>query len=173
MQFCDAMQFIDSKLFFDPYGGHGPAHVYRVMFLADKLAQHEHLSEEDHNTLMCACCYHDIGRINNNTDFEHGQLSAEKCDRLKLFDNFHLTNTQIDQAKLLMIYHAKPDGEFITNKQTLSAMYKIIKDADGLDRVRFGDLNPVYLRLPYSHQLIDTAYELLDETEPPFAFLPR
>ena len=37
---------------------------------------------------------------------------------------------------------------------------QVLKDADGLDRVRLGDLNPSYLRTKAAMQLIETARRL-------------
>jgi len=39
-----------------------------------------------------------------------------------------------------------------------------LKDADGLDRVRLGDLDPSYLRLPQSREMAAFARELFDTT---------
>jgi hypothetical protein len=40
----------------------------------------------------------------------------------------------------------------------------LLKDADGLDRVRLGDVDPSYLRHPESHNMIDFAETLFKKT---------
>ncbi len=42
-------------------------------------------------------------------------------------------------------------------------MFRVLKDADGLDRVRLGDLDPSYLRYEVSRESVDRAWELLRE----------
>jgi hypothetical protein len=44
-------------------------------------------------------------------------------------------------------------------------VFNVLKDADGLDRVRLGggDLDPSYLRYPVSKTRIDRAWDLLKE----------
>ena len=43
---------------------------------------------------------------------------------------------------------------------------KVLKDADGLDRVRLGDLDPTRLRTDVAQSLIDTAQKLYDASQP-------
>jgi hypothetical protein len=40
----------------------------------------------------------------------------------------------------------------------------LLKDADGLDRVRLGDLDPSYLRVPASQSMVAFAQHLFDAT---------
>ncbi len=40
----------------------------------------------------------------------------------------------------------------------------LLKDADGLDRVRIGDLDPRYLRTSEALEMLDFAEQLMDET---------
>lgn len=42
----------------------------------------------------------------------------------------------------------------------------LLKDADGLDRVRLFDLDPRYLRWPQSHDLVPFAQRLFEASEP-------
>jgi len=42
-------------------------------------------------------------------------------------------------------------------------VFRLLKDADALDRVRLGDLDVNYLRFPVSHARVDRAWELLRE----------
>ena len=42
-------------------------------------------------------------------------------------------------------------------------VFRVLKDADALDRVRLGDLDPSYLRYEVSRESVDRAWELLRE----------
>lgn len=154
---------IDAALFYKPHGDHGVMHTYRVMRLATELSSIYRLSFIEHRILMCACCYHDIGRTHDYEDFEHGRDSVSNCQEHNLFRLFHLSPEQQDWAEQLIIYHAKPDSHFTTQHERLLLLYQIIKDADAIDRLRFDDLDPSFLRLPESHCLLNMEKQLLKE----------
>lgn len=154
---------INSDLYYEPHGDHGVMHTYRVMRLARELSQQYNLSSHEDQILMCACCYHDIGRKNDYEDFEHGRDSVLVCEEKNLFRKFYLFPSQIEWAKTLIIYHAIPDSQFCTTNDRLQLLYNIIKDADAIDRLRFDDLDKSFLRLPESHGLIGLECRLLKE----------
>lgn len=154
---------IDANLYYKPHGDHGVMHTYRVMRLANELTKHYKLSFNEHRILMCACCYHDIGRSHDYEDYEHGRDSVIDCEEKRLFQIFHLQQNEIPIAKSLMIYHAIPDSHFHTDDERVQLLYNIIKDADAIDRLRFDDLDESFLRLPESHSLIGLELQLLKE----------
>lgn len=154
---------IDAELYDKPHGDHGVMHTYRVMRLANELSKYYHLTFEEHKTLMCACCYHDIGRNHDYEDYEHGRDSVAECTEKHLFKHFCLSGKQIEVAKLLMIYHAIPDSLFHTDNERTRLLYNIIKDADAIDRLRFDDLDTSFLRLPESFSLIKLENQLLKD----------
>lgn len=44
-------------------------------------------------------------------------------------------------------------------------VFRVLKDADALDRVRLGGLDERFLRFPQSHGRIERAWELLEEIQ--------
>jgi len=56
------------------------------------------------------------------------------------------------------------DEQWMERDDALS-VFQVLKDADALDRVRLGDLDPSYLRFPESLERVDIAWELLAASE--------
>lgn len=122
------------------------------------------LTNEELDMLGNVCIYHDIARkTDGEDDDKHGRDS---------YEIYRLKNGDDDTIKFLMEYHCKDDKlaydylekSNITNKENIKKLYNIIKDADALDRVRFGlrGLNPNYLRLEVSKKLVIVANLLLN-----------
>ncbi|WP_129738738.1 HD domain-containing protein [Massilimicrobiota timonensis] len=148
---------------------HGINHLYRVSILSGMI--HE-LVREDYDDLndttlihvMKAGLFHDIGRENDEEDTEHGKRSIELLDK-------HHIHIRKDMRQIIE-YHCKDDSLFPECSSQMKILYQILKDADALDRVRFGirALNTRYLRLDISKSLVFFAYQLLhyklyDETD--------
>ena len=141
---------------------HGEIHSARVLLLSLILAEIFGLSEKERETLATAAIYHDIGRIHDGVDEDHGAESA-KLYRGMCADDGGEYNLV---AAFLMKYHSLPDEvgySQITTPPMLSSnversrlLFNIFKDADALDRVRFGirDLDVNQLRLDISKQLV-------------------
>ena len=153
---------IKNELFLNDGGGHGAPHTKRVLYLAMTIAQDYDLTETECEILALACCYHDIGRVNNDTDDNHGKLSARKVVRLDLLEGYDLTEKEKDSVLMLIEMHCLDDFLFNGDNREL-LLYQILKDADGLDRVRYFDLDTRYLRLETSKMLVKTAGHLLFE----------
>ena len=153
--------FIKEKLFFMPFGTHGIGHSRRVLNLAMELAKYYNVPERDKKNLAIACCYHDIGRLHDATDDEHGAISSEKMLKMKLEQQHNLTPDDLSVVLDLIVYHSMDDELWLDDDNLL--IYQILKDADALDRLRFDDLNVKYLRLAYSKELSPYAIFLLEE----------
>ena len=54
------------------------------------------------------------------------------------------------------------EPEWIDSEAVLR-VFRVLKDADALDRVRLGDLDPSYLRFEVSRESVERAWELLRE----------
>ncbi len=65
-------------------------------------------------------------------------------------------------VKTAIIHHCK--SHELTERDESFRLTHLLKDADGLDRVRLGDLNPKYLRTPQAHDLVNFAQSLFDFT---------
>jgi len=117
--------------------------------------------------LITAALFHDIGRDNDGVCEEHGMKSVEKmrylnltlCDRetaaiLEFIVTFHC----IGDDKAFAALGSIPPGW----RERAWRLLGLLKDADGLDRVRIYDLDVRYLRNPEALRLERLAYELLE-----------
>ena len=139
---------------------HGKRHCLRVLFLSLVIANYRKVSKENIDLLCTAAIYHDIGRDNDFEDTYHGQKSYD------IYVQNHHNNKILE---FLMSYHCKDDDVAIRrfkkanfkNKKEVLELFCILKDADALDRVRFGimDLDMNYLRLDVSKTLTLLSYE--------------
>lgn len=155
---------IKDKHFLNPESIHGVLHAKRVLLLAYIIGLYEELDDNDMEIVLNAAKYHDIGRTNDNYDEMHGILSFNKMFQLELVDKemedihilqFIMENHCIDDKKGLANLEKYP----IEDKNRAIWLYQILKDADGLDRVRLGDLDINYLRLPISKRLVLVAQQ--------------
>ena len=128
---------------------HGPGHIERTMLHGACCAMEEGLDGADTALLLECCAYHDVGRVNDSVDHLHGHRSAGELGRL--------TGRQGQELVMMMAAvdaHSRPEQDLI---QTLKGYHpeqwerclvltQLLKDADGLDRVRIYDLDVSHLR---------------------------
>lgn len=139
---------------------HSVLHTIRVLLLALLIIENEELvlKEDDVAQLMQAITFHDIGRQNDDEDPKHGEYGAA------IYKESHSDPV----VEFLIQYHCIDDKKAkkalesdtrIEDKEKALLLYNILKDADALDRVRFGlrDLDVRYLRIPISKKLVLTA----------------
>lgn len=138
---------------------HGISHLARVFILQEIIS--ERLLAEgrqfDHEAVRWASVTHDVGRVNDDADAGHGFRSAEWAKQ-NLGDR--VAAETLECIAYLNEWHV-PSDESVPR---FSLELEILKDADGLDRVRLYDLDPNYLRLEVSRGMIDLAQQLLDKT---------
>jgi hypothetical protein len=118
-----------------------------------------------------AAIYHDIGRLTDGYDPDHGMASYDKVleEKLTVADN----PQDAEMLRFIVQNHAIPDqsaykklGRYdIDDVDRTWRLYDAFKDADGLDRVRINDLNPEYLRTPSAHRLLMLAHQLYNMQE--------
>ena len=156
---------------------HGVKHILRVLVLTLIYCQHsgDTLSEEDRLILIYFSLLHDIGRISEVEDETHGDKSVELIRRKNIrIKGIQLTKKGYRIAKLLIRHHCRSDEigleriaktpNFTTQDiARASGLYRIAKDMDSLDRVRFNGLDFRYLRTPYAKRLPLVAGGLLEE----------
>ena len=146
---------------------HGPEHVARVMvhaFLLLELTGSQDLALP----LWASVFTHDLARTHDGVCHTHGKDAAgllQKDDDLRA----HLGRGGARHADLAGITaavslhsglrEADPDHPHVR-------LVRLLKDADGLDRVRLGDLDPSYLRHDITRRLVPFAQQLLEETWP-------
>ena len=142
---------------------HGAGHISRVMVLGALLAQRAQLDEDVTRLLMYACAYHDVGRVDDSVDDEHGLRAALQVEELT-----GLAGQPLHCLQAAVEAHSRPDermGDVLTKYGVADVAYawplaKLLKDADGLDRVRLDMLDPSYLRHAFTPPLENTAWVL-------------
>lgn len=146
--------------------GHGLNHNIRVAFNAYIISSNENISEDDFLIIMDACKYHDIGRKNDLEDKLHGTRSSEMLSFIE--DKY--TKEELNYLKTIIICHSLNDKDFekvaIKNKikdiKRCKKMHEILKDSDGLDRVRlhYPYVNIKYIRTETAKKMITFSHEL-------------
>ena len=153
---------------------HGINHNIRVLLFAFYLGKKLELNETDFRIIMDACKYHDVGRENDLYDENHGPRSAKLIDKI-VDDDIYKNDENRNLLKAIIEYHSIPDSKIddiyskyqLSDKERYKILAVLLKDADGLDRVRlsinnpfYSDLNPRYLRIPYSLNLVKCSHYL-------------
>ncbi len=162
--FCSICDNIKSEYIYKSFT-HGIFHNERVamfsLFMAEKLK----LAETDAKIAIYAALYHDIGRENDMADDFHGTRSAKLIDKL----NLPLDSESLKILKIAITYHSLADSHFYdnldginTDRQRTIMAFNILKDADGLDRVRLGGgkLDLRFLRTAEALRLVPSAFQL-------------
>ena len=156
---------------------HGIKHILRVLLLTLIYCHHSGvtLSEEDKQILIYFSLLHDIGRDSEEADDSHGDKSVELIRKKNIrIKGIQLSKKGYRIAKLLIRHHCRSDEiglDRITKVPNFTAkdaeravrLYRIAKDMDGLDRVRFNGLDFRCLRTPYARRLPLVAGGLLEE----------
>lgn len=166
---------LDTSYLNTPTGIHGIGHANRVLFLSILLSELYNLSDKDKELIFTSAIFHDIGRINQDINAIHGELSYRKMHQLALLSPQSLGCEDDNVLKYIMENHCKSDkkiynqtGQYgIRDGNRAVFLLKLFKDCDGLDRVRLGDLDINYLRNEKSKKLVDIAYLLLLHTKSP------
>jgi HD superfamily phosphodiesterase len=146
---------------------HGLGHTARVLTHALEIADALGLASWEWDALECAAAWHDIGRTNDSVDYYHGAKSAGKVVGLGLHAG--VDPLAVETALFAVTHHcgsemhAEPAAERTQNPEATLRVFRVLKDADALDRVRLGDLGPSYLRFDVSKARVDRAWELLRE----------
>lgn len=144
---------------------HGVGHIERTMVHGATCAWAEGLSEADSRLLLTMCSYHDTGRICDYLDGAHGRRSAEKLAALT-----GLAGEDLREAMAGVEAHSVSDklmegilaSHAPENLPRARMLAQMLKDADGLDRVRIDDLDVSYLRRAPSRERGRFARKLLD-----------
>lgn len=142
---------------------HGIGHIERVLLFGGLIAMQNHCSEADTRLLLLACSYHDIGRIDDSLDDDHGKRSGEKLPEVITLpaDDMAIVQAAIYAHSINDVLMENTIHNFgIYDKERALSIARMLKDADALDRVRVMDLDPNFLRFPCSHKYVDFAYNL-------------
>ncbi len=159
---------IRSEQYVEPKGVHGVAHALRVLILAQELAEINFLDDYYKTILIYSAAYHDIGREHNFIDDNHGYKSYQKIVKSHIL----LENLNLEQQKVLRFIIENHPFDVDTAKNNLykyridkqeMAMkaFCVFRDADILDRSRYGSVNKHYLHYKSSRYMVPFAFQLL------------
>jgi hypothetical protein len=146
---------------------HGVAHTARVLIHARELADALRLAAWECAALELAARWHDIGRTHDGADYYHGAKSAGKVVGLGL--HLGVDAVVLETALYAVTHHcgSEPHAEQGARRTPDPAatlrVFRVLKDADALDRVRLGDLDVTMLRHEVSLARVERAHQLLRE----------
>ena len=115
-----------------------------------------------------AASYHDVGRTFDGYDIYHGARSA-----LRLAALTGQTGEALVELQAAVTAHSRPDREMASIVASFQprdlphamALTRLLKDADNLDRVRLGDLDPKFLRHDSAKDLVGFAQHLFQRDQ--------
>jgi len=143
---------------------HGPAHVGRVMIHALRLIEATGFADEAPR-LWASVYLHDIARRHDGVEPGHGRRAWERLASLpqvaELFERGGVAGSDLPAIEAAVTRHSR--GEAMIG-ETHARLIELLKDADGLDRVRIADLDPACLRAPAARTMAGFAERLYLET---------
>jgi hypothetical protein len=152
------------SLFRHPSLLHGQAHVARVLVHAFRLIEATGYTEEA-SRLWAAVYLHDIARRHDGVSARHGvdawSRLAELPDVRTRFARGGVTDDDYPAIQAAVTGHCTGEPESGHPHERLICL---LKDADGLDRVRLGDLDTSYLRHPDAREMAAFAERLYRAT---------
>jgi hypothetical protein len=154
------------ELFWHPSTLHGQAHVTRVMIHAIRLIEatgQHHLGPQ----LWAAVFLHDLARRHDGVCHRHGADAARRLREEPMLQRrlaeAGLTATDYPAIEAAVTAHSAPKEA--SRDSPHWPLIALLKDADGLDRVRLGDLEVRYLRHAETRTMVPFAQELFDASE--------
>jgi len=144
---------------------HGQAHVARVLVHAFRLVEATGFTGELPR-LWAAVYLHDIARTHDGTCHRHGADAwarlATLPDVRARFARAGVTEKDDPAIEAAVTVHSQGEPPADHPHRRLMAL---LKDADGLDRVRLGDLDPRYFRHPQTAGMVEFAQALYEMTD--------
>ncbi len=152
------------ELFWHASRLHGQAHVSRVLVHGLRLVAQVGCPEEV-SRLWAAVYLHDIARRHDGHCTRHGADAwarlADLPDLQALFTRGGVRSADYPAIQAAVTLHCSGEPEAGHPHHRLISL---LKDADGLDRVRLHDLNPRYLRHADAREMVPFAERLFDAT---------
>jgi hypothetical protein len=145
---------------------HGQAHVSRVMVHAFRLLEATGWPEEAPR-LWTAVYLHDIARTHDGRRSRHGADAMKRLETepqvRELFAQGGVHDGDYALIHTAVVHHSLSNE--LDRDHPHWRLTSLLKDADGLDRVRLGDLDPRRLRNPQARDMIPFAQALFEETD--------
>jgi hypothetical protein len=145
---------------------HGQAHVGRVMVHAFRLIEATGMNDEA-SRLWGAVYLHDLARTHDGFDEVHGMHAVMRVNEsTDLQERLIARGIQSDDPSMLLavMMHCLPDDHPAYGGKPIWPFLAMLKDVDALDRVRFGDLDPSYLRYEPTRGMVKFAEDLYSQT---------
>lgn len=142
---------------------HGLGHIERTILQGGFCAMEEGLDRSDTALLLLACSYHDVGRQDDWVDDLHGWRSAQRIGAItgRTGEDLKLLQGAVDaHSRKEAVLRETVAGYHPADLNRAVRLAQLLKDADGLDRVRLGDLDPSYLRRETSRSRAGLAFEV-------------
>lgn len=134
---------------------HGLGHTARVMVWACVLTR----ETEWCDTVVWAAACHDLRREDDGADPDHGFRAGRWVRETLALEE--IRPREIELVARACDWHVCSDARSEWDHPTLW----LLKDADGLDRVRLYDLDPRFLRHPGTRAWIEAAETLYEATQ--------
>lgn len=145
---------------------HGQSHVSRVMVHAFQLIEGTGWTAEAPR-LWAAVYLHDLARTHDGICYRHGGDAMKKLETLphvkELFARGGVKEDDYPVIHTAVVQHSLPKE--LDRAHPHWRLTSLLKDADGLDRVRLGDLDPTFLRNAETPAMVDFAQRLFDATD--------
>lgn len=153
-------------IFWHPSDLHGQAHVTRVMIHAARLVAATGQWEQSAR-LWGAVFLHDIARRHDGVCHRHGADAARRLREEPALQHrlgvAGLTPGDYPAIEAAVTAHSAPKD--VDRSHPHWPLIALLKDADGLDRVRLGDLDPNRLRNPEARRMVPFAQALFDAVD--------
>ena len=145
---------------------HGQAHVARVLVHAFRLIEASGWVDEAPR-LWAAVYLHDLARTHDGYCERHGADAMQLLDRSPALRRlFRLGGVQEEDYPFIrtaVVHHCRPHE--LRRDHPHWRLTSLLKDADGLDRVRLYDLDAGYLRNRQALEMIPFAEALFERTD--------
>jgi hypothetical protein len=134
---------------------HGSGHAARVLVWANVIGcwMLERGVEVDLAVVHSAAALHDVRRLNDGHDLLHGHRCATWLLDVESPALRGFSQERRSRVAYCCQWHVPSDAE----APAMTAELMCLKDADGLDRVRLGDLDVSYLRTELARDLVKHA----------------
>ena len=136
------------------------------MIHAFRLIEATGLTEEA-SRLWGAVYLHDLARTHDGFDEVHGMHAVMRVNEsTDLQERLIARGIQSDDPSMLLavMMHCLPDDHPAYGGKPIWPFLALLKDVDALDRVRFGDLDPSYLRHEATRGMVKFAEDLYSQT---------